>query len=66
MAEQLSYRAPPGKDQFIVEADHDFLMKGDVFTKAAIEMWINCIRTKEVEALRLRPHPCEIFQYNDS
>ena len=48
-----------------LEADHDFLMKGDVFTKDAIEMHINYKRTKEVDALRLRPHPYEFFLYYD-
>jgi len=48
-----------------LEADHDFLMKGDVFTKDAIEMWIHYKRTKEVDALRLRPHPYEFFLYYD-
>ena len=45
--------------------DHDFLLEGDVFTKDAIEMWINYKRTKEVDALRLRPHPYEFFLYYD-
>jgi glutamine synthetase len=40
-------------------------MKGDVFTKDAIEMHINYKRTKEVDALRLRPHPYEFFLYYD-
>jgi glutamine synthetase len=40
-------------------------MKGDVFTKDAIEMWIHYKRTKEVDALRLRPHPYEFFLYYD-
>ena len=48
-----------------LEADHDFLLKGDVFTKDAIEMWIHYKRTKEVDALRLRPHPYEFFLYYD-
>jgi len=48
-----------------LEADHNFLLKGDVFTKDAIEMWINYKRTKEVDALRLRPHPYEFFLYYD-
>jgi glutamine synthetase len=48
-----------------LEADHDFLLKGDVFTKDAIEMHINYKRTKEVDALRLRPHPYEFFLYYD-
>jgi glutamine synthetase len=48
-----------------LEADHGFLLKGDVFTKDAIEMWLNYKRTKEVDALRLRPHPYEFFLYYD-
>ena len=48
-----------------LEADHDFLMKGDVFTKDAIETWISYKRSKEVDALRLRPHPYEFFLYYD-
>jgi glutamine synthetase len=48
-----------------LEADHGFLLKGDVFTKDAIEMHINYKRTKEVDALRLRPHPYEFFLYYD-
>jgi glutamine synthetase len=48
-----------------LEADHAFLLKGDVFTKDAIEKWIDYKRTKEVDALRLRPHPYEFFLYYD-
>ena len=48
-----------------LERDHDFLMKGDVFTRDAVETWIEYKRTKEVDALRLRPHPYEFFLYYD-
>ncbi|GAB4418377.1 MAG: type I glutamate--ammonia ligase [Thermodesulfovibrionales bacterium] len=48
-----------------LEADNEFLRKGDVFTEDAIETWINYKRTKEVDALRLRPHPYEFFLYFD-
>jgi glutamine synthetase len=48
-----------------LENDHEFLMKGDVFTKDAIETWISYKRTREVDALRLRPHPYEFFLYYD-
>jgi glutamine synthetase len=48
-----------------LEADHDFLLKGDVFTKDTIETWISYKRSKEVDALRLRPHPYEFFLYYD-
>jgi glutamine synthetase len=46
-----------------LEAEHGFLLKGDAFTKDAIEMWINYKRTKEVDALRLWPHLYEFFLY---
>jgi glutamine synthetase len=48
-----------------LEADHDFLLKGDVFTQDAIDKWISYKRTNEVDALRLRPHPYEFFLYYD-
>src|SRR5438477_66834 len=43
-----------------LDGDHDFLLKGDVFTKDFIEMWVTAKR-KEHDALRLRPHPYEFF-----
>ena len=48
-----------------LEADHEFLMKGNVFTEDALETWISYKRSKEVDALRLRPHPYEFFLYYD-
>jgi glutamine synthetase len=48
-----------------LEKDHDFLNKGDVFTEDVIETWINYKRVREVDALRLRPHPYEFFLYYD-
>jgi glutamine synthetase len=48
-----------------LEADHDFLLKGDVFTQDAVDTWISYKRSKEVDALRLRPHPYEFFLYYD-
>ncbi|MGC2423294.1 MAG: type I glutamate--ammonia ligase [Nitrospirota bacterium] len=48
-----------------LENDHEFLLKGDVFTKDVIETWISYKKSKEVDALRLRPHPYEFFMYYD-
>ncbi len=48
-----------------LEADHDFLLKGDVFTPDVIEVWLNYKRTRENDAIRLRPHPYEFFLYFD-
>src|SRR6266702_3544575 len=47
-----------------LEKDHEFLLKGDVFTSDFLEMWISTKR-KEHDALRLRPHPYEFFLYYD-
>ena len=48
-----------------LEADHDFLLQGDVFTKDVIESWLAYKREKEVDAIRLRPHPYEFHLYYD-
>ena len=48
-----------------LEADHDFLLKGDVFTSDVIETWISYKMENEVQALDLRPHPWEFAMYYD-
>jgi len=48
-----------------LEKDHDYLLKGGVFTPDVIETWLEYKRTKEVDALRLRPHPYEFYLYFD-
>ncbi len=48
-----------------LEADHDFLLKGDVFTKDVIEMWVSYKREAEVDAVRMRPCPEEFALYFD-
>jgi glutamine synthetase len=45
--------------------DHEFLLKGDVFTEDLIETWIEW-KTGEIDALRLRPHPYEFHLYYDA
>jgi glutamine synthetase len=47
-----------------LEKDHEFLLKGDVFTMDFLDTWIAAKR-KEHDALRLRPHPYEFFLYYD-
>ena len=46
-----------------LQADHEFLLRGDVFTPDVIENWISYKRENEVDALRLRPHPYEFMLY---
>ncbi len=48
-----------------LEADHDFLLKGDVFTEDVIEYWIDYKMTHEVTQVRSRPHPYEFYLYYD-
>ncbi len=48
-----------------LEDDHDFLLKGDVFTQDVVETWIEYKRENEIAPLRLRPHPYEFFNYYD-
>jgi glutamine synthetase len=48
-----------------LEKDHKFLLRGDVFTKDVIETWIEYKREKEIDAVRLRPHPYEFYLYFD-
>jgi len=48
-----------------LEADHEFLLKGDVFTPDLIQMWLDYKRKNEVDAIRMRPHPYEFALYYD-
>ena len=48
-----------------LEADHDFLMKGDVFTERCINDWIEYKRENEADQVRMRPHPHEYELYYD-
>ena len=48
-----------------LENNHEFLLKGDVFTTDMIERWIKYKREKEIAPLRLRPHPLEFSMYYD-
>ncbi|MGH8532200.1 MAG: type I glutamate--ammonia ligase, partial [Gammaproteobacteria bacterium] len=49
-----------------LEKDHEFLFKGDVFTRDVIETWLDYKRTKECDPIRLRPHPYEFALYYDA
>ncbi len=59
--------APASLDEALaaLEKDHEFLLKGDVFTRDVIERWIEYKMQNEVNAIRLRPHPHEFFMYYD-
>src|SRR5207248_7253930 len=48
-----------------LEADHAFLLDGDVFSEELIRTWIDYKRVNEVDPVRLRPHPMEFSLYYD-
>ncbi|MBN1890263.1 MAG: type I glutamate--ammonia ligase [Thermoflexales bacterium] len=49
-----------------LEADHEFLLKGDVFTPDVLEAYITYKRQVEVDPVRMRPHPYEFTLYYDA
>jgi glutamine synthetase len=59
--------APGSLDEALeaLQEDHEFLLKGDVFTKDVIEKWIEYKIENEVNEVKLRPHPHEFFLYFD-
>jgi glutamine synthetase len=46
-----------------LEADHDYLTAGNVFSEELIETYITYKRQNEFDAVRLRPHPHEFVMY---
>ena len=59
--------APGSLDEALeaLKADQEFLMKGDVFTQDAIDMWLDYKTENEVNDIKLRPHPHEFYLYYD-
>ena len=48
-----------------LEDDHEFLLKGNVFTRDVVETWITYKRERELALVNLRPVPYEFFLYFD-
>lgn len=66
--EMAKVKSTPGSLEEALNAlqeDHDFLLKGDVFTRDVIEAWTVYKWKHEVDAIRLRPHPYEFALYYD-
>ena len=66
--EALSIPQVPGSlDKVLdtLEADHEYLLDGGVFTPDLIETWIDYKRSNELDPIRLRPHPHEFELYFD-
>ena len=49
-----------------LEQDHEFLLKGDVFTREVIDLWVSYKMKNEVQAVGMRPHPYEFALYYDA
>ena len=60
-------RCPGSLDESLdaLEADHEFLLAGGVFTPDVIDTWIDFKRTNEIDPVQLRPHPWEFYLYYD-
>ncbi len=66
--ELAKVRSTPGSLDEALDAlatDHEFLLKGDVFTKDVIQTHLEYKRSREVDEIRLRPHPYEFVLYYD-
>jgi glutamine synthetase len=49
-----------------LENDHEFLLRGDVFSEDVIETWVEYKKEKEIAPMALRPHPYEFLLYYDA
>jgi len=60
-------RLPASLDEAlnVLEGDHQFLLKGDVFTQDVVDRWISYKREVEIDEIQLRPHPYEFYLYYD-
>jgi glutamine synthetase len=68
-AQASNIRQVPGSlDEALdaLETDHQFLLHGDVFTKDLVGTWLDYKRSRELDEMRLRPHPYEFYLYVDA
>ena len=66
--EAAAVRSTPGsleESLAALEADSEFLLKGEVFTRDVIDAWLSYKRNNEIDPIRLRPHPYEFTLYYD-
>jgi glutamine synthetase len=67
--EAAKVKQVPGSLEAVLDAlegDYEFLLRGGVFTEDLIETWLDYKRSRELDAVRLRPHPYEFFMYFDA
>jgi glutamine synthetase len=60
-------KAPGTLDEALdaLQGDHQFLLEGNVFTPDVIDTYLSYKRSREIDEIRLRPHPYEFFLYYD-
>ncbi len=66
--EATKVRSVPGSLGAVLdalEANHEFLLEGDVFTDDLLQTWLTYKRTKELAEVNIRPHPYEYYLYYD-
>jgi glutamine synthetase len=66
--EALAIPQVPGSLEAVLEnleAEHDYLLEGGVFTEDLIKTWVAYKRSHEIDPIRLRPHPHEFEMYFD-
>ena len=66
-AEEAALSTVPGSLEDALDAleeDHDFLLKGDVFTQDVLDVWIE-FKRQQIDEINLRPHPYEFHLYFD-
>jgi glutamine synthetase len=64
---ELVQQVPGSLDEVLaaLEADHQFLLEGDVFTRDVIDTWLEYKQEQEIDQIRIRPHPWEFHLYYD-
>jgi glutamine synthetase len=66
--EKAGVKSTPGSLGEVIDAlerDHEFLLRGGVFTQDLIQTWIDYKRENDLPAIQSRPHPYEFFLYHD-
>jgi glutamine synthetase len=67
-AARAGVKSTPGSLAEVLDAlerDHEFLVRGEVFSESLIRTWIDYKREKELDPVQTRPHPYEFFLYHD-
>jgi glutamine synthetase len=67
--EKAKIKSVPGSlDEALsaLEADHKYLTRGNVFSDEFIHSWIDNKRKTEIDPVKIRTHPYELYLYYDA